>query len=151
MQDAESLYLLDEIGGFAMGGANGREFDIHISLARRRMVQVKHALALTGKQTLPQRAGLAGAIAGYVVTMGNRMAGLADDRMPAAIVAPVGLVRRKDAEIPITEDMRLWEGIEIGNQFSQRMHGPNAASPTLRPPTVDGTPAVAVGCQGVPR
>jgi hypothetical protein len=89
------------------------------------MVQVKHALALTGKQTLPQRAGLAGAIAGRVVMEGNRTAGLTDDRMPAAIVAPVGLVRRKDAVIPITEDMRLWQGIEIGNQFSQRMQGPN--------------------------
>ena len=120
---AQRLHLLDEVAQLAAGIADGRQFDLHVFLALRRMVQVQHALALAGLQRLRQRAGFTGLVAGYIGAVRGFVAALADDGGAVAIDALVGGIGSADAVGAVADDVRLGQAVEVGQHFMRQRVG----------------------------
>ena len=124
VRQVQGLHLFDEIHLCACRVAQRHEFDIDISLALGRVVQVQHPFALPRLAGTGQGAGLAGLVARHTEVVGHRITGASDHRALRAELPPVGRVRRDDPVLAVKQDVRLGQTLQIGHQFRQQAgHG----------------------------
>jgi hypothetical protein len=118
----ERLHLFDEPCDLAGAVAHRRQFDIHVFLAARCLVQVDDALALFRFQTARQRTGLAGTVARHAVVVRYVVTGAADHAAPATVLCAVGLVGGDHPVVAVEQDVRFGCQFDEGHQFGQRTH-----------------------------
>ncbi|MCY1536443.1 hypothetical protein D9M68_719020 [compost metagenome] len=119
LRHPQRLHLLHIKRELTIRPGQGRELDVHVFLALRRVVQVQHTLALARGARLRQWAGLARLVAGHGEMVRDLVAATPDHAALRAVLAPVGRVGRQDAVARVEQDVRLGQAFEKGSEFWQ--------------------------------
>jgi hypothetical protein len=102
---------------------------------------MQHQLTLPGLHRARQRAAFASLVAGLVEVVRNLEAGATDDAAYGAELMPIRRVRGDNAVLPVEQDVRLGQSLEVGHEFGRDLgHGSGA------PANILTRPATFVSC-----
>ena len=116
----QRLHALDEIPNLPRSVAHWVQFDLHVLVAPRRVMDVQRLLGAPGNERRPARARLAGLVAGRRVVMRNLVAVATDHGAVRRISIAVRLVRGEDPVVEIRQDSRLAKALDERDELRER-------------------------------